>query len=40
VDALSRREVIANVQVESDMLGRLRQTIGEDAVDKKLVDLV
>ena len=44
MDALSRREVnaivLAIVQVESDMLGRLHQTAEEDAVYKKLVDLV
>jgi hypothetical protein len=43
-DALSRREVIATVlaivQVESDMLCRLRQAAGEDAAYKKLVELV
>ena len=44
MDAPSRREVIAIVlaivHVESDMLGQLRQTAGEDAAYKKLVDLV
>jgi len=43
-DALNRREVIATVlaivQVESDMLGRLRQAAGEDAAYKKMVELV
>ena len=42
--ALSRCEVIATilaiVQVESDMLGRLRQAAGEDATYKKMVELV
>ena len=44
MDALSKREVIATilaiVQVESDMLFRLRQAAGEDAAYKKLVELV
>jgi hypothetical protein len=43
-DALSRHEVIATilaiVQVESDMLCRLRQAAGEDTTYKKLVELV
>jgi hypothetical protein len=43
-DALSRCEVIATVlaivQVESNMLGRLRQAAEEDAAYKKLVELV
>ena len=44
MNAPSRHEVIvivlAIVHVESDMLGQLRQTAGEDAAYKKLVDLV
>jgi hypothetical protein len=44
VDALSRREVLANLiamdHVESDMLDRLRQAVVEDAAYVKLVDLI
>jgi ribonucleotide monophosphatase NagD (HAD superfamily) len=43
-DALSKHEVIATilaiVQVESDILGQLRQVAGEDAAFKKMVELV
>ena len=43
-DALSRHKVIATVlaivQVESDMLDRLRQAAAEDVACKKMVELV